>query len=187
MGRQARLRRERKLSSSSSTKQITQAQDNSVLARASSLVKQPQANADEPLSWSEKFFDWINPFPKVDKYQVCLDASEFEQENQVLIAAIAWEGFEQHGKGLVLVDQRENAPTMFQYISRLRLKKTMKKQGVDTEGIQMMSELIKSYQPTEEVITVYINQEGEISSSLSTPKESTPSECYQQLKGENQD
>ncbi len=186
MGRQARLRRERK-SSTSSTKEITKHQDNSVLARASSLVKQPQATAEEPLSWSEKFFDWINPFPKVDKYQVCLDASEFEEENQVLIAAVAWEGFEQHGKGLVLVDQRENATTIFQYISRIRLKKTMKKQGVDTEGIQMMSELIKSYKPTEEVITVYINQEGEISSSISTPKESSPPECYQMLKGENQD
>ncbi len=186
MGRQARLRKERKLSTSS-TKEITKPQDNSILARASSLVKQPQVTPAQPPSWSDKVLDWINPFPKADKYQTCMDAAEFEQENQVLIAGIAWEGFEEHGKGLVLVDQRENAPSLFQYISRIRLKKIMKKQGVDTEGIQMMSELIKNYQPTEEVITVYIDQEGGISSSISTPKEASPLECYQILKGGKQD
>ncbi len=186
MGRQARLRRERK-SSTSSTKEITKPQDNSVLARASSLVKQPQVTADEPSSWSEKFWDWINPLPKVDKYQASIEASEFEQENQVLIAALAWEGFEQHGKGLVLVEQRPDAPITFQYISRLRLKKKMKKHGVEPEDIQAMSELIKSYQPKEEMIAVYVNREGRMSTSISTPKESSPPECYQMLKGENQD
>ena len=187
MGRQARLRRERKLSSPSSTKQIAQPQDNSVLARASSLVKQPQATADEPTSWSDKVLDWINPFPKVDKYQASIEASEFELENEVLIAAIAWEGFEQHGKGLVLVEQRPDATITFQYISRLRLKKKMKKHGVDPEDIQAMSELIKSYQPKEEMIAVYVNREGKMSTSISTPKESSPPECYQMLKVEKPD
>ena len=60
MGRQARLRKERKLSTSS-TKDITQPQDNSVLARASSLVKQPQVTTERPPSWSDKVLDWINP------------------------------------------------------------------------------------------------------------------------------
>ena len=187
MGRQARLRRERKLSSPSSTKEIIQPQDNSVLARASSLVKQPQATPDEGASWSEQFFDWLNPFPKADKYQASIEASEFEQENQVLIAALAWEGFEQHGKGLVLVEQRPDAPITFQYISRLRLKKKMKKHGVDPEDIQAMSELIKSYQPKEEMIAVYVNREEKMFTSISSPKESSPPECYQMLKGENQD
>ena len=186
MGRQARLRRERK-SSTSSTKEITKHQDNSVLARASSLVKQLQATPDEPTSWSDKVLDWINPFPKVDKYRTSLEASEFEQENEVLIAAIAWEGFEQHGKGLVLVEQRPDTTITFQYISRLRLKKKMKKHGVEPEDIQTMSELIKSYQPREKMIAVYVNREGKMFTSISSPKESSPPECYQMLKAEKQD
>ncbi len=188
MGRKARLRRERKLSpSATKSEQTTPPQDNSVLARASSLVKQPQTPPDEPPSWVEKFWDWINPLPKVDKYQVCLDSVDFEQENQVLIAAIGWSGFEKYGKGLVLVQPRKDSPTIFQYISRFRLKKTMKKYGVDTEDIQVMEELIKSYQPTEKVVMVYVNQLGEISTSTFAPKESNPPECYQMLKGEKND
>ena len=185
MGRKARLRKERK-SSTSSTKQIAQPQDNSVLARASSLVKQPQATPDEPTSWSDKVLDWINPFPKVDKYQASIEASEFEQENEVLIAAIAWEGFEQHGRGLVLLEQRPDEPITFQYISRLRLKKKMKKHGVEPEDIQTMSDLIKTYQPSKQMLAVYVNREGKMSTSISTPKESSPPECYQMLKGEKQ-
>ena len=180
MGRKARQRRERKLSPSS-TKQITQPQDESILARASSLVKQPDASSDEQPSWSEKFWNWINPLPKVDKYQTGIDVSEFEQENQVLLAAIAWEGFEKHGKGLVLVQQRQDSPTDFQYISRIRLKKRMKKQGVDRESIQAMEEQIKSYQPNEDVILVYVNQGGEIFTSVSAEQEPSPPECYKMM------
>ncbi len=185
MGRNARLRRERKLSQGS-TNQPTPKKDNSVLARASSLVKQPQTSPSTQLSWSEKFWDWINPLPKAEKYQTQIDAVEFEQENEVLISAIAWEGFSQHGKGLVLIETRPDGETIFKYISRIELKKTMKIKEVDPEGIEAMSGLIKSYEPTKEVISVYINQQGEIATYLSAPKQSSPSECYQMLKNENE-
>lgn len=180
MGRKARLRKERKLSSSS-TQQINQPQDESILARASSLVKQPDASSDEQSSWNKKFWDWINPLPKLDQYQTGIDVSEFEQENQVLLAAIAWEGFEKHGKGLVLVQQRQDSPTNFQYISRIRLKKRMKKQGVERESIQVMEEQIKSYHPEEDVIIVHVNQEGEIFTSISAKQDPSPPECYKMM------
>ena len=180
MGRKARLRRERKLLPSL-TKHITQPQDESILARASFLVKQADAFSDEQPSWSEKFWDWINPLPKVDKYQTGIDVSEFEQENQVLLAAIAWEGFDKHGKGLILVQQRKDSPTDFQYISRIRLKKRMKKLEVDRESIQIMEEQIKSYQPNEDMILVHVNQEGEIFTSISVKQEPSPPECYKMM------
>ncbi|MDJ0747368.1 MAG: hypothetical protein QNJ32_29075 [Xenococcaceae cyanobacterium MO_167.B27] len=60
----------------------------------------------------------------------------------------------------------------------------MKIKGVDSEGIQAISELIKSYQPNKSVITVYLGKFGEISMSVSEPKEFSPPECYQMLKDE---
>ena len=186
MGRNAKLRKERKLSQGS-TNQTTKKKNNSVLARASSLVKEPQTSPTKQLSWSEKFWDWINPLPKVDKYQTQIDAVEFGQENEVLISAIAWEGFSQHGKGLVLIEEKQDEETIFKYISRYKVKNIMTIKGVDPFRIEAMSGLIKSYEPTKEVISIYITQGGEIATYLSTPKDSSPSECYQMLKGEKND
>ncbi len=184
MGRNAKLRRERKLPSSNSTQEKIKHQDNSILARASDLVKKPLTSPEKQLSWSDKFWDWINPLPKVDQYETQIDAVEFEQENEVLISAIAWEGFEKQGKGLVLLEEKKEGEIIFKYISRYKIKKTMKIKGVDSEGIQAISELIKSYQPNKSVITVYLGKFGEISMSVSEPKEFSPPECYQMLKDE---
>ena len=63
----------------------------------------------------------------------------------------------------------------------------MKKHGVEPEDIQTLSELIKSYQPREKMIAVYVNREGKMFTSISSPKESSPPECYQMLKAEKQD
>lgn len=186
MGRNAKLRRERKFSSPSSTKETIQKKDDSILARASDLVKQPQTSTDTQLSWSDKFWNWINPFPKAEKYLTQINAVEFEQENEVLISAIAWEGFEKQGKGLVLLEETKEGETIFKYIPRYKVKKTMKIKGVDNEGIQAMSELIKSCEPTKNVITVYINKFGEISMSISEPEEFSPPECYQMLKDKSE-
>ncbi len=56
MGRNAKLRRERKLPSSNSTQEKIKHQDNSILARASDLVKKPLTSPEKQLSWSDKFW-----------------------------------------------------------------------------------------------------------------------------------
>ncbi len=185
MGRNAKLRRERKSSSPSSTNKTIQKKDDSILARASDLVKQPETSPEKQLSWSDKFWDWINPLPKADKYLTQIDHAEFESENEVLISAIAWEGFEKQGKGLVLLSEKKEEETTFKYISRYKVKKTMKIKGVDNEAIEAISELIKTYEPSKNVITVYLSKFGEISMSISEPKEFSPPECYQMLKKQN--
>ncbi len=149
-------------------------------------VKQPETSPEKPLSWSDKFWDWINPFPKADKYLTQIDHAEFESENEVLISAIAWEGFEKQGKGLVLLSEKKEEETTFKYISRYKVKKTMKIKGVDNEASEAISELIKTYQPSQNVITVYLSKFGEISMSISELEEFSPPECYQMLKDERE-
>lgn len=190
MGRNARIRRERKSSPlPSQSSPPSKQKDHSLLSIASSLVTHTPTPSDPPPSLLDKFLDRINPFPKfdLDKYQVCLDSVDFERDNQVLIAAIAWEGFQRYGKGFVLVEQKLDASTSFKYISQSRVKKTMKKRGLDRLDIQVIDDLINTYEPTKGAVFVYVNSRGEISFSNTSAQDSNPPECYQMLKAQQND
>lgn len=182
MGRNAKIRQQRKHSAlteiSSDTRQPSQ-----LSAKVSSLSHKPlPKQPSENTSFWGKIAASLNPFPKVDKYQPCMDAHDFFEPNQVLVGASAWEGYQQHGKGLVLVQNSDSSPTQIEYIPRKLLKKTMLQHGVAKEDTRAMDNMIEVYEPTNSVVMVYVNNNGEISASMTPQTEPTPEECYRMLQ-----
>lgn len=111
-----------------------------------------------------------------------MDAHDFSKENQVLLGAIAWEGYQQQGKGLVLVQDSDSSPPQIEYIPRKLLKKTMRQHGVDPEDTQAMDNMIEVYEPTNSVVMVYVNNNDEMSTSMTPQTSPTPQECYHMMQ-----
>jgi hypothetical protein len=116
------------------------------------------------------------------KYQGCLDARDFTDTNEVLVGAIAWDGYQQQGKGLVLVRDSDTSPPQIEYVPRRFLKKTMRQLGVDPEDIKATDNIVEAYSPEDSAVMVYLSTQGELSSSLMPMKERTPQECYRLLQ-----
>jgi hypothetical protein len=184
MGRKAKIRKQRKQSalgeaSSPSDKPLSQD-----TARISALVKKPSPELNKPsTSWLGRITDALNPFPKVEteKYQGCWDAQDFSEANEVLVGAIAWDGYQHQGKGLVLVRDSDTSPPQIEYVKSRFLKKTMRPQGVDLEDIKAIENMVEVYSPEDSVVMVYLSTQGEMSSSVMPMNECTPQECYRLL------
>ncbi len=182
MGRNAKIRQQRKHSAITEVSSSTQ-QPSQLSAKASSLSHKPlPKQPSENTSFWGKIAAELNPFPKVDKYQSCMDAHDFCEENQVLVGASAWSGYQQQGKGLVLVQNSDSSPPQIEYIPRKLLKKTMRQYGVAPEDTRAMDNMIEVYEPTNSVVMVYVNNNGEISESMTPQTEPTPQECYRMQK-----
>ncbi|HAX88318.1 MAG TPA: hypothetical protein DCY91_19130 [Cyanobacteria bacterium UBA11370] len=189
MGRKAKIRKQRKQSAlweASSTSGKPLSQD---AARISALVKKSSPELKPELerqgtSWWGRITDALNPFPKVEteKYQGCWDAQDFSEANEVLVGAVAWDGYQQQGKGLVLVQDSDTSPAQIEYVPRRFLKKTMRREGVDPEDIKAIENMLEVYSPEDSVVMVYLSTQGEMFSSLMPMNERTPQECYRLLQ-----
>lgn len=182
MGRNAKIRKQRKHSTLSEASSLSQ-QPSQLSAKASSRAQKPLPKQhSENTSFWGKIAASLNPFPKADKYQACMDAHDFCEQNQVLLGASAWEGYQQQGKGLVLVQDLDSSPPQIQYIPRQLLKKIMRQHGVDPEDTQAMNNMIAVYEPSNSVVMVYVNHNDEMSASITPQTSPTPEECYHMMQ-----
>jgi hypothetical protein len=181
MGRQAKIRQQRQKDEPSfvSKKQV---QESSLW---SEFIKMPAPKISEenPSFWKKmgKIVERFNPLPKVDldKYQPCFDALDFFQENQVVLGAIAWEGYHKNGEpGIVFVQILEDKPPIVEYISRKNCRQKLRQYVTDSEEIKDIVDMIKISKPKEKFIMIYINSQGEMTLSLEKP-EPAPPECYE--------
>jgi len=182
MGRNAKIRQQRKHSALTQVSSDTQ-HPSQLSAKASSLSQKPlPKQPSKNTSFWGKIAASLNPFPKVDKYQPCMDADDFSEENQVLVGASAWSGYQQQGKGLVLVQNSDSSSPQIEYIPRKLLKKTMRQHGIAPEDTRAMDNMMEVYEPTNSVVMVYVNNNGEISASMTPQTGPTPEECYRMLQ-----
>ena len=182
MGRNARLRKERKNLSGKSPINLKKNRSNSLATKASTLAKfQVSTPEEESKSVLGKIKDFL-PFPKGEKNQIPLDAADFQTENQVLIAAVAWEGYQQDGKGVVCVQNLADSPPIFEYIPQKKLRARMNQYSVDRPDIKNIETMIDVYKPTEGWVMVYCDRDGEISAGSNPKQEPSPEECYKMLK-----
>jgi hypothetical protein len=180
MGRKAKLRQQRKQYGKSFPSQELSSDS----SWSKFVKKRVPKQEGENTSLLGKFKDWLNPFPKVDKYQVCLEANDFFEENSVVLGAIAWSGY--HKKqlpGIVLVINLEDSPPKIDYIPRQLIRKTICQYGLDAEDIKPIDHMVEIYEPSTDIVMVYINQKGEMSTAIQTT-EITPPECYQTMHKE---
>lgn len=182
MGRNAKIRKQRQHSALSEVSSVSQ-KPSQLSAQTSSLSKKPSPKQQSKnTSFWGKIAASLNPFPQVDKYQACINAQDFAAENQVLMGAVAWSGYQQQGKGLVLVQDSNSSPPEIEYIPRKFLKKIMRQHGVEPENTQAMDNMIEVYQPSNSVVMVYVNNNGEISAFMTPQTQPTPEECYRMLQ-----
>lgn len=178
MGRNARLRKERKTVNGKSPINYKKTRSNSLATKASGLAKTESSTPEEePKSVFGKIKNFL-PFSKSEKNQLPLDAADFQTENQLLIAAVAWEGYQQDGKGAVFVQNLADYPPIFEYIPRKKLRARMNQYSVDREDIKNMETIVDVYKPTESWIIVYSDRDGEMSTGKSSQQNPSPEECY---------
>ncbi|MDF5714752.1 MAG: hypothetical protein PUP93_12915 [Rhizonema sp. NSF051] len=169
MGRKAKIRQQRK--------------HESLKEEVSSLLQKPSPKKkSENKSFFGRIAASLNPFSKAEKYQSSIDAHGFVEENQVLVGAIAHEGYKQQGKGLVLVVNSDSETPQIEYIQRKSLKKSMSQYDVASEDVQAMDNMIQVYEPADSVVMAYVNNNGEISTAMIPQTDPSPEECYRKLQ-----
>lgn len=92
------------------------------------------------------------------------------------------EGYQQQGKGLVLVQDSDSSSPQIEYIPRKFLKKNMRQHGVEPEDTQAMDNMIEVYEPSNSVVMVYVNNNGEMSASMTPQTQPAPEECYRMMQ-----
>lgn len=181
MGRKSKLRQQRKQDGTPlPSKKLTST------SPWSKFIKKPAEKQEEKKkSLLGKVKDWLNPFSKVDdKYQAYFEASDFFKENNTVLGAIAWSGYQKRqSPGIVFVNDIENSTPKINYIPRESLLKKMRQLGVEKEDFKAIENMVKDYEPPNEVVMVYINRNGEMSVTMQKT-EIPPSECYETLQKE---
>jgi hypothetical protein len=169
MGRNAKIRQQRK--------------HESLKEEVSSRLQKPSVKKkSEKKSFLGRIAASLNPFSKAEKYQSSIDAHGFFEENQVLVGAIAHEGYQQKGKGLVLIVNSDSATPQIEYIQRKSLRKSMHQYNVVSEDVQAMDNMIQVYEPADSVVMAYVNNNGEMSAAMIPQEDPSPEECYRTLQ-----
>ncbi len=166
MGRKAKIRSSRKQSLLSETTSNMQS-PSQLSAKVPHISKESSPTQQgENLSFWGKIASFLNPFPKVDKYQGTINAHEFFEANQGLLVSTAQSGYQQKGKGFVLIQDLDTSPQKIEYISRKLLKKTMLKHNVDPEEVRSVDNMLEEYDPLMNVVMLYTSSNGDISLSM---------------------
>jgi hypothetical protein len=131
-----------------------------------------------------KLPDRLNPLSKNDASQNNLDGDAFFATNEMLLGAIAWEGYEKsHQKGVVFVRDLGDAPFQMSFISQGSLKKKLGRMGITGEDLKAIAEMVKNSDPQADIVLLFCDRDGEIS-AIFHPTQPSPSECYQSFVDE---
>lgn len=170
MGRQAKLRQQRKQAERSPS-----VADTPKTSRSGQTPPKSQ-------SFLGKFIKRLNPFSKEKEDLSWLeDERDYTEENQRLVGAIAWEGYQKHKRGVVFAREIENAPVELEYIPRKLFKKTLRQRGVTEEDMKEIEALVNSYDPEQSVVSIYCDLNGEITASMPT-LDPPPPECERLMR-----
>ncbi len=172
MGRNAKLRQQRRGSSGRPVRIF-----NSRPELGSAAQPTP------PKSWLGKVFDRFKPPSKPSQVSSQVETFEFFDHHAVLLSALAWEGHEKHGRGLLVVTDSTSSFEV-EYIPRSRFRSTLRELEIDTATITAIATAIKNYRPQSDVLMAFLTQEGAIDFISMSDQEPSPPECYQLRQAE---
>lgn len=180
MGRQAKLKQQRRQGEEKSKNLPTVKQ-----SPWAKLVQRPTPEEPEQkTSFFGKLLDRINPLSNTDEVSPELDGYTFLRTNEMLLGAIAWEGYEQnHQKGVVFVRDMGEEPFQMSFISQGSFKRQLGRMGIDGEDIKAIAEMVKHSNPKKDIILLFCDRTGEMG-AMSHPTQLSPPECYQTLSSE---
>ncbi|MFP4008378.1 MAG: hypothetical protein ACLFV6_10300 [Spirulinaceae cyanobacterium] len=167
MGRQAKIRKQRAAGNTNSEEKPTQA--------ATQDSKSSRSLWDKVRNFFSASNSQAETIPNPDSFN-----QDYSQENLRLLGAVAWEGYQSQRRGFVLVVAQSDTSPQPTYIPRPSLRKTLRAQGISSEDIKTINQLVSEYEPRKAAVLVYIDRDGAISISNPTLKP-TPPECYELL------
>ena len=117
-------------------------------------------------------------------YQACFEGNDFFEENNTVLGAVAWSGYQTtHSPGVVLVHNINSPSPKIDYIPRKSLIKLRRRFGVDGEDFKVIENMVQEYKPSSDVVMVYVNNNNEMSITMQKTN-IAPSECYETLHKE---
>ncbi len=163
MGRNAKLRKQRK--------------EGNLAGDIPASKQSASAKKSQEQSFFGKVASWVKRAPSVAQDSVEIQALKFSEKNNIALGAIAWEGFQKSGKGLVFVEDAGDSSKM-EYVPQKFVKKTLNTRGLHPDDAKAIANMVEVYNPENGLVMVYVSPTGEITAT-STPKlDPTPPECY---------
>ncbi len=183
MGRNAKLRKQRRSQTagqaSSEGSKAKRTKQQSVRAEVPALNPKPSAPPEKPESRSplSRLTDFFKPSPKKQSlYDSSQEVSDFIAEYGELLGAIAWEGYQTHGRGIVFAGPSSDSTIAIEFAPRKSLRNYVGK-----EDIKMFAEILEMSDPEKDLPMLYTTQSGDTLLS-SDAMELPPPECYRRRR-----
>ncbi|MDY6785581.1 MAG: hypothetical protein SW833_24025 [Cyanobacteriota bacterium] len=150
MGRQAKLRQQRKQSSRSAVPPEVQSADSA---------------PSKPKSAIAQFLKRLNPFSTETEDLSWLEEENSIEENNRRASAIARESYPTHKRGFVLAVESPEGTPRLEYLPRRTLEPTLRQYGVSPSERKAIADLVKSYDPQDSFVVVYCDLDKSITAS----------------------
>lgn len=188
MGRDAKLRRQRREQRQEPAESLAQAGATSsehspfqnleefdqVEVPAIAPASPPSASKPASSSW----FNRLLPFKRTAKetlYSSGEEADKFFDAYQTTLGAIAWHGYKTQGRGFVLATPTERDTVRLRYVSRKTLN-----QFIQPEQRAACRQVIENYNPQTDILLVMVTSTGDMMLSSPQATEPSPQMCYEQ-------
>jgi hypothetical protein len=177
MGKKSKLRQQRKLDNTPLLS--TEIVSGSPLLE---FIKKPvdkQRAGNTPLLG--KIQGWLNPLSKLNKYQPCFEANDFFEENNTVLGAMSWSGYQEtQCPGIVMIQDTNNSSLEMDYIPRQSIRKKLRQFDIDVENIKAIEGMVDVYDHSIDIVMVYVSRNVEMYVTMQKP-EMTPQVCYETL------
>ncbi|WP_204102396.1 MULTISPECIES: hypothetical protein [Spirulina sp. CCY15215] len=183
MGRQAKLRQERKQGEVKSTTVAPVKQSPWAKLAQRPTPEEPEKKTSFLGKVLDRLPDRLNPLAN-NKERENLDGDAFCDANEQVLGAIAWEGYEKnHQKGAVFVRDMGESPFQMSYISQGSFKKKLSRMGIEGEDLTAIAEMVKNSNPKLDIVLLFCDRDGKMA-AIVRPTQPSPPECYQILQPE---
>jgi hypothetical protein len=172
MGRNAKLRHQRRAGASEKTVRVFKSRPEIAQAVPSPLT------APKP-SLLGQWFARFKPAPKPSGITPQLEGVNFFDAHHSLLAAMAWEGYHKQGRGLLMVVDAESSFEV-EYIPRGRIRPLLRTLAVDSDAARSIAGMVKEYHPETSVLLLFVSQGGAVDMISMPDLQPSPPECYRQ-------
>ncbi|NJN02340.1 MAG: hypothetical protein HC873_21225 [Leptolyngbyaceae cyanobacterium SL_1_1] len=136
-------------------------------------LPQPEPSESKPKSLLGRLFSRSQSDSKSSLTASADEMERFFITYQQWLGAIAWEGHQTLGSGLLLAANTAQQTVQVEYIARKNLKRYF-----PPDSIEAAQELTKLYEPDTEITLVYTTQSGEMMLGSPRSPDPLPPECH---------
>jgi hypothetical protein len=179
MGRNAKLRQQRKQTNSTTSAlppKRSRSPEQSIRAEVPAPVRKTSLNP----AWQNKLPPFLQKLTsrfsapgKQAQDEASIEVDEFFQENTALLAAIAWEGYQTYGRGIVFAFNSGQPLVQIEYVPRKSLRKYL-----DKTELEAFANMLEVYEPEKDLVITYLASDGEVMLSSHPDVQPSPPECY---------